>query len=249
MDRISQTIYSLFVKPVLRLYLRRDTRMRVDGFSLHVKKNVFHPSFFFSTRYFYDFLNRQDLKDVKLLEIGCGAGLLSMLAYRKGAKVTAVDIDLNAVDNTRYNFRQNFQREEDRMILQSDLFAALPVSAFDVVVINPPFYFRRPERPGEHAWYCGANGEYYEALFAGLSAYIHTSSRVFMVLPESPELARVSRIAAHYDFQLDAVDTKKIAWEKNHIFSISTTSADRQKEPEKAELPGFGNNPKKLSPP
>jgi release factor glutamine methyltransferase len=221
MDHFKHIFFKMIVKPVLRVYLRRDTQMRYDGFRLRINRNVFHPSFFFSTKYFYSFLDTLDLKGKKVLEIGCGSGLLSMLAYRKGAIVTAVDIDVNAVDNTRANFKKNFSREENRMILRSDLFSAVPSGQFHIILLNPPFYFRRPVNQGEHAWYAGENGEYFQRFFAELHMYIQPQTTVYMLLPESPLLARIRHMAETAGFTLAVAASKKIQWETNYIFGIS----------------------------
>src|SRR5512137_1989507 len=53
------------------------------------------------------------------LEMGCGAGLVSLHAAKAGAAVTAADINPNAVRCTRRNAAHNNLRIE---VLRSDLF-------------------------------------------------------------------------------------------------------------------------------
>src|SRR5687768_13304367 len=119
---LSYIFYNFFFKHLLKLYLKRDTNARFDGFNLKIFKGVFHPKLFFSTTYFFSFLSQIDFKDKKFLEIGSGSGLLSLLAFRKGAIVTALDIDPIAVENTRVNFHQNFHSANNLRVIQSDLF-------------------------------------------------------------------------------------------------------------------------------
>src|SRR4051812_14048019 len=98
--RADYYLYNFVFKPFLKLYLRRDSSVTMDGFKIKVLKGVFHPKLYFSTQYFYEFLKSQPIR-TSVLELGCGTGVLSMLALRKGAKVTAIDIDSKAVKNTR----------------------------------------------------------------------------------------------------------------------------------------------------
>ena len=50
-------------------------------------------------------------------------------------------------------------------IIHSDLFDNIPLEAFDIIAINPPYYKKDPHAPAEYAWFCGKKGEYFERLF------------------------------------------------------------------------------------
>lgn len=214
-------LYNRVYKYILKLYLRTDSNVTFDNFKLKVFKDVFHPKLFFSTTYFYSFLKDQQLDRLNFLELGCGSGVLSMLAYKKGALVTAVDIDPNAVKNTQVNFNANFTHDKNLTILQSDLFKNIPVQTFDVIAINPPYYFKKVETPGQYAWYCGENGEYFENLFLNLSRYIHKTSSAFMILEENCEIERMQSMALKNNIRFELVHEKLIKWEKNYIYKLN----------------------------
>lgn len=221
MKRLVQIFYSFFYKPFLKLYLRSDSTVSFDGFRLKVLTGVFHPRLFFSTKYFYSFIKKIELNSMNFLEIGSGSGILSLLAFKKGAKVSAVDIDPKAVENTRLNFFQNFHETANLSVLQSDVFSNLPQQKFDVIVINPPYYFKKVTEDSQQAWYCGENGEYFEMLFSGLRNYIHESSRTYMILEENCEIDRIKDIAKKYRFIFEQVEEKRIRWEKSYIFRLT----------------------------
>ncbi|HEX2066462.1 MAG TPA: HemK2/MTQ2 family protein methyltransferase [Candidatus Thermoplasmatota archaeon] len=69
------------------------------------------------------------------LEVGCGAGLVSLVAARAGAAVTATDLNPHAVALLRHNARQNGLAVQAR---EGDLLAGA-AGPFDVVAFNPPY--------------------------------------------------------------------------------------------------------------
>jgi release factor glutamine methyltransferase len=211
--------YNWFYKFVLHYYLRSDRRVRFEEFDLLVKKNVFHPGLFFSTHFFYEFIKDVDLKGMAFLEIGCGSGVLSLLAAKMGAEVTAVDIDPVALENTKINFRNNLP-DIDYSLFQSDVFSAISTRKFDIIIANPPYFFKVPEKPGHYAWYCGENGEYFERFFDDLHPHLNEGSKVYIVLAENCDINRISAIAAKNKFRLRLVRKKIIKWEENYIYQI-----------------------------
>jgi release factor glutamine methyltransferase len=217
----SYIFYRFIYKPLLKIYLKFDSNITFDDFRLKVLKGVFHPKLFFSTKYLYSFLKNQSLDKSNFLEIGCGSGILSILAYKKGAKVTAVDIDAKAVKNTRLNFLMNFTDLSNIKILESDLFSNLPEQKFDVIVINPPYYFKKVEAETQHAWYCGENGEYFESLFLKVADYMNINAKVYMVLEENCEIERIKSVAKRNGIDMELVNEKQIKWEKNYIFKLN----------------------------
>lgn len=72
-----------------------------------------------------------------VLDLGCGTGLLALAAARRGARVTAVDADLRAVESARRTLDANDAAAE---VLISDCAQAVLDRCFDVVVCNPPFH-------------------------------------------------------------------------------------------------------------
>ncbi len=78
---------------------------------------------------------------MKFLEVGCGAALVSILAARAGAKVTATDLNPHAINIALHNARQNKVPLE---IVQTDLLDGLD-GPFDLVAFNPPYLPTAPD--------------------------------------------------------------------------------------------------------
>lgn len=224
MRYLSYIFYNYFFKYVLKLYLRTDSNIKFHEFRLKVFKDVFHPKLFFSTSYLYSFLQDKNFKGKKFLEIGCGSGILSLLAFKRGAMVTALDIDPKAVENTLLNFKINFPEATGYQVIQSDVFTNLRAQTFDLIVVNPPYYFKKITSTPNYAWYCGENGEYFERLFGELKNYVLKTSEIYMVLEEGCELDRIEQIANKNNVKMKLADEKKIKWEKNFIYQLSCRS-------------------------
>lgn len=81
----------------------------------------------------------------RLLDMGCGAGLISLHAAKAGAEVVAADINPHAVECTRKNAMRNNLKVEVR---ESDLFEKVD-GYFDVIAFNPPYL---PEETRSTSW-------------------------------------------------------------------------------------------------
>lgn len=163
-------MYHLY-RPLLLHYLRKDRRYRTDGFDMNIRKSVFHPAFFGSTKVFAAFLKKQPLSGLSMLEIGCGSGLLSLTAARMGARVTTCDINNSAVNCTLENAQHNNQVVD---VDTSDLFDNVPQQPFDCIIVNPPFYEGQPTDDASYAWYCGPTFDFFHRFFKDLFHYAHT---------------------------------------------------------------------------
>ncbi|WP_302139160.1 methyltransferase [Halomonas alkalicola] len=75
-----------------------------------------------------------------VLDMGCGDGILAAWLARRGAAVTAVDVNAFAVEATRRTLATNGLVGET---LESDVYSALAGRTFDAIVSNPPFHQER----------------------------------------------------------------------------------------------------------
>jgi 16S rRNA (guanine1207-N2)-methyltransferase len=81
----------------------------------------------------------------RVLDLGCGVGVLGLLAARAGAEVVAVDDDLAAVRSTMRNADRLGVALDAR---HSDIDGELEGERFDVVLCNPPFHVGKGVRLG-----------------------------------------------------------------------------------------------------
>ncbi len=204
-------------KPLLTKYLSKTRVYRYNGINIDIAPQVFHPGFFFSTRLLLQYCLKIPLNEKTFLELGCGSGLISIVAAKKGAKVTATDINPVAVEFLKNNCARN---GVSLQVIQSDLFQTIPQQKFDIIAINPPYYKNKPVTNADYAWFCGENGEYFSALFDTLADHIHKDTEILMVLFDGCDMQMITWFASMNGFVLNCIHSKQNVLEKNHIFKI-----------------------------
>src|SRR5688572_6486521 len=153
MNTLIRNIVKHTYQPLLVRYLSATRQYRHGNIQLEIPPDVFHPGFFTSTGFLLRHLRQMELRNVSLLDLGAGSGIIGIAAAKQGAIVTAVDINPVAVQCITTNGQRNGVALR---IYESDLFDALPPGSFDVIGINPPYYRKDPASMKEHAWYCGS---------------------------------------------------------------------------------------------
>ena len=197
-------------------YLKKPRRYHYGNLSVVVQPTVFPPFLTISTKLLLDFISPMDLNEKSVLELGCGCGIISILAASKGAKVTATDINQVGLNALKENSVRNNVAID---IIYSDLFENLDSKSFDLILINPPYYPHDPQSVAEQAWFCGSNFDYFTRLFRQLSDLSGTPD-VFMILSEDCDLVKISALAADENLRMMPVFERTVLAEKNFIFSI-----------------------------
>ena len=218
MRKLLKKVASIFLVPFTQWYLRKERSFQYRDTSVTVMPGVFHPGFFYSTKFLLEFLEQQQLTGKSLLELGCGAGLISVAAAKRGANVTASDISITAIDNATKNMAKN---KVSVSVIHSDLFNSIPEQTFDFIFINPPYYARDPTNDAQYAWYCGKDFEYFTKLFGSILPYVDKSSLVIMVLTKGSEINTIKKIAGSQNISFELLREKKVLFdEKDYIFQL-----------------------------
>jgi len=156
-----------------------------------------------------NYLENMRLKDKKFLDMGTGSGIQALTAAEKGAEVTAVDINPEAVDYTE-------KRAEEKglsvNVFCSDLFRDVE-QKFDVIVFNPP-YLKGEEGIGdEEIWRGGDKGLETTQKFLDQAANYLTDQGVLLTIFSSETDWEQTK----EKFGLDVVDTKNLWFETLYL--------------------------------
>ena len=210
-------ILSPLLQKASAIYLSKPRKYRYKDLSVLIEPTVFPPFLTISTKLLLEFIAPLSLKGKTFLELGCGSGIISILAARNGAQVTATDINPIAISALVKNAASNHVVID---ILSSDLFENLMDKSFDYIIINPPYYPKNPISIAEKAWFCGEQFDYFEQLFFQLPHFKTSDNNIIMILSEDCDLQKIKTIALNNKMAFKVLLAKKVAGEKNYIFEI-----------------------------
>jgi len=206
-----------FLNKWIQYYYRKPRVYRYDNIEATVHPEVFPPQLTLSTKILLNFIQPMDFQGKSFLELGCGSGIISLLASKKNAVVTASDINQIALD---YLVKSSEKNKLKVRCIHSNLFESISEKHFDYIIINPPFYPNKATNIKEKAWYCGENFEYFEALFEQLRAFLSEKNTTYMILSEDCDFQKIVSIAQKNNINMTSVvETKKMG-ELNTIYSI-----------------------------
>ena len=126
-------------------FLNRNRNLKTIHIFEHSEKlyvgfnDVFSPQIFEDTYFFMEAL--EQFPTERFLEVGCGAGLISVAAAARGAQVTATDINPSALRNTMINAIAH-DVEKQICVINSDVFDGVNrLDTYDLVFWNAPFIY------------------------------------------------------------------------------------------------------------
>lgn len=156
-------------------------------------------------------LDGANLKGKKTLEIGCGSGFLSILMVKKGAIVSAVDINPIAVETTKANARKN-SAELDCFF--SDMFDNV-TKKYDLVVFNPPYLPVSDEDIEDITYSGGSSGrEIIEGFLGNAVTYLNPKGKLLLVISSLTDEAEVLSLVKEAGFEAEIKAREKIDWEE-----------------------------------
>jgi methylase of polypeptide subunit release factors len=174
--------------PFQRLFLRRRVKRlaleSLDGLSLVILPDVFNGVVFRTgallARSVALFPPSRFASggEPEALDMGTGSGIGALFAARAGYRVTAVDVNPEAVLCTRANALLN-HLDERVEVLEGDLFAPVAGRRFDLVLFNPPFFGGAPRDLHDLSW---RGADVFPRFLAGLSSSLRPAGVALVVL-------------------------------------------------------------------
>ena len=215
--RLGRLLHPILLRLWLRFARDRELSTTIDGLRLTVLPGVFHPKFFGSSKIFADYVATLDLAGKRFLDLGTGSGILGLVAARGGAKVTAVDVNPQAVECARRNAVQAGLAMNCKA---SDLFSALPGERFDIVTWNPPFFPKAPANFTEAALFAGDNYSTIRRFASEVREHVTSNARVFLILSEDLDLAAWRATFEEQSFRLTTRHSQSWGGEKMLVVEL-----------------------------
>lgn len=154
----------------------------------------------------------------RLLEMGCGAGLVSLHAAKAGATVAAADINPHAVECAKRNAARNNLRVE---AVLSDLFENIH-GDFDVIAFNPPYLPQETRSTSwiEKSWSGGSEGGEIAIRFLS-EAWRHLApgGRIYIILSSLGGLTTILK-SAKERYNSEMLEEKHMFFESIYAYRL-----------------------------
>jgi release factor glutamine methyltransferase len=206
-------LYNLrLIKAIVKImkfyYHRRDIE-------LDVPEDVYYPEE--DSLFLAETLEKMDLNNKNCLDMGTGSGFLAILMYKKGAIVTASDINLQTLYVAMKNSQANTANING---IQSDLFRNIK-GRFDLIVFNPP-YLPKDKHDSKEDTTGGERGfETIEDFAKGLRKHLNPGGKALLLFSSITNEENVREIFRKRKFGFQIAARKKLPWEELAIAEIT----------------------------
>lgn len=164
-----------------------------------VKPTVFNPNIATSSKVFAEEILKLDLKGKRVLDAGCGSGILSIAALKAGADfVYAFDINEAAVETTRENLNRLGLSSTYFQVEQNDRLPEMPTYS-DYIFFNPPFF----DAPVDRQWkrsVCDPGKAFFCNVITNLKKVLRPKGKLVMIVGGELETEYVKAILSKNSF-------------------------------------------------
>ena len=186
---------------------------RLYGFKLTIPGSVYKPAE--DTFLLAENMHLNGGEEV--LEIGCGCGVLSLLAARKARRVVAVDLNSEAVKAAKANALANSLESKVEVRL-GNLFEPLKPGKekFDLIIFNPPYLpgNLKDSSIAEKAWIGGRGGrEILDRFLNDAGKWLKPKGRIIFVQSSITGIKKTIRILKAQGFRAKILAEKKLFFE------------------------------------
>jgi methylase of polypeptide subunit release factors len=176
----------------------------VNGINIKILPGVFSPEIFFESRWFAEKISKI-AAGKRLLEIGPGTGIIGLSAANNGAEVTVVDVNEDAVKNTRLNFVDHGLNVDAYL---GSVYEPLDISKkHDVIFWNHPF--NKTEQMDTDSFLKSVFDYQYEHLETYIregGKYLSSEGRLLLGTSNIADLDEIKELANKYDYDFVLID-------------------------------------------
>jgi release factor glutamine methyltransferase len=189
---------------------------RVADLSIAVWPSVLNPRVFASGAFFAEFLTRYPLKPgARVLDLGCGSGVVGLVAARRGAQVLALDISPIAVACTQHNALRN-DLGNAVAVCRGDLFDAL-AGGFELILFNLPYLRGTARTWAERAFF---DDGVIARFAAGLRNQLVSGGAALVLLSTIADLDGILATFRSHDLDVQLIAERRLISERLLIYRL-----------------------------
>ncbi len=197
----------ILLRSILRLlfllnFRRRHAQLcleKIGELKFVITPQVFNPNLFGSSRFLLEYLGKFSVREgYRVLDMGCGSGILGIALACRKAEVIGSDINPEAVWLAEVNAHLN-GCETHYQARNGSLYETVAEGSekFDLIVMNPPYYPHQPRSPLEQAFMAGPGLEVLRGMISGSAAYLKEEGCALMVVSSTIALTPCLQEAEH----------------------------------------------------
>ncbi|KXA92016.1 hypothetical protein AKJ63_00055 [candidate division MSBL1 archaeon SCGC-AAA259D18] len=169
--------------------------------------------------------NLEVKKGESVLEIGTGCGLLSILAAKEGARVTATDISPKAIKCAEENSEKLEVRAKIKF-RKGDLFDPVERKNFDLIVFNPPYLpvpdAESPKAALERSWNGGKDGrKVIDRFLDQVEGHLNRGGRFSFIQSSLSDVGKTLKSLEGKKFRVN-MRTEKLSFERLYLFQVTS---------------------------
>ncbi len=157
--------------------------------------------------------------DSKVLDLGCGTGLIGLIAAKQKAKVLCTDINLEAVELAERNAEKNHLEIKAK---KSDLFSEIK-EKFDFIFFNPPYLPKEGTKKDllEKALDGGEKGrEIIDRFIPEIRNHLKENGKCFFLQSSLNEIKETEKKMEKKGLKFNIKKRKKLFFEELIVFKV-----------------------------
>lgn len=195
-----------------------------EGIKVQVPEDVYKPSE--DSLLLANVAKKLSVK--KVLEIGCGSGLNSLLAAKNSGQVIGLDINPSAILSSQENAKLN--KIENAKFFESDLFSYFKngdiADKFDVIMFNPPYLPTNSEDKVDgnlnHAYDGGQTGRDVLDRFLGeFERYLEEKGILYLIQSSLNDFQVTDRTLKQMGFEVKTLKEISFFFEKLYLIEAT----------------------------
>lgn len=151
----------------------------------------------------------------EVLEVGCGTGIIALHCAKAGARVTASDVSIKAIECARANAERN---DLDITLVESDLTEKMN-GEFEVIVFNPPYL---PEDEiSDPSWTGGVSGLEMTLMFLKqCKRRLAPGGRVYIIVSTLSESRKFEPAADEMGYDYEIAARRQVFFEELIVYKL-----------------------------